>query len=1258
MAASAWVDGPTSARLAEGLLSALQEERPGHLPGLLASYREHGGVSAQSAGVVGNLIGFSNARLSSTKTRFQGLCLLSVLVRDSSSDVFQQHCLSWLRAVQQVIQSQAPLPSVQLAVTILQDLLQYSSQLPELSREIGLNSIPGILTSLLGLKQECHLGAMEGMTACMTYYPRACGSLREKLGAYFLSKMDSDNPKIQEMACACYGRLSSLGGVFERGSRQAEGWAQHLHCLLATAHGVLGQLYEGVEAEGGVQYEGPGIELLLPPLDDTDPLLVLQLRHRYRAVTLALTHTLSVDLSSPVRLPVQSVLNLVCRALAVTAKGISVSGDGCLKLLVLPSLHRDTLELLSTLITVAGSRLVQYSSVLTRLFSQTLSAWTPLPEASPGQQRAYSAVRVALYRSLDLWVRVGGAAASVLQQSPTHSELLLAHLLGDITPGADSIKLRPGRTGMADLAGHPGKAGGKRGKGLDLGEAVGAGITLQRKSDVLANQDTCLSALRALRQIVLTSGTLLKEDTHKRLQELALPLCVRLQQCGGTAEAGGLYASPLARRALYQLVLALVLVPSPRWPPPLHCAVRIFSQGLNDPSVQVSSFCSEALTVCNSLLHPRTPSIALPLPSLALKSSPAPPAVPTTATASAPQAALSLPSLLGTPAQGPASFTARHPIGLAQGLLGGPLDNHLPLQPPALPQSATHQQHPPAPQPHLPPPAGDLLSTPQLGDPGALGGPEGHRPVFVRYDKEEPEDVEISLESDSDDSVVIVPEGMLQNKQELTQTVPGSAMGPAAVGSGTRRLGEEGGAEAGVHSPLANELPAHQILPPNSAVMNAFPSQNQTQVSGLVTPPALQAPAGSLGESLPPAQLQQMLMQPPQPAALSLSMQMQLVQTPRLQQQQQQQQQQQGEEDLTVININSSDEEEEEDELEDEEEEEEEGLEDLEEEDEEGSEFAEEEEEEEYYGEEEEFEEEGEFEEEEEEGVMEGEEIEEEEEEEEGEVLPSEEGAVMMDPRGEREGLTGVFELERERDGEEGDERERVDVEAYKQPLDLEVMKEGEGLEGEGRVLEEVNGDGGGREEEREAFPPQEKAESSPSQGTVGQEMQGKEAQPKVEGVEVPGQELTQELGTAQEILPSQAEEKATSSQDQDLEPVQEVKSSLELKGEELSQGELAAKLQEDVSERQERAGPEEEALGQEVRSSAPEEEIGCARERDIEEHAEERQGKRKREEEEEDLTEQSAEKKKPAEDSMASMLADFVDCPPDDEEEPPKLDT
>lgn len=50
-------------------------------------------------------------------------------------------------------------------------------------------------------------------------------------------------------------------------------------------------------------------------------------------------------------------------------------------------------------------------------------------------------MRVSLYQTLELWVKVGGASAGVLQGSPTHSEILLAHLLGDITPGADSVRV-------------------------------------------------------------------------------------------------------------------------------------------------------------------------------------------------------------------------------------------------------------------------------------------------------------------------------------------------------------------------------------------------------------------------------------------------------------------------------------------------------------------------------------------------------------------------------------------------------------------------------------------------------------------------------------------------------------------------------------------------------------------------------------------------------------------------------------------------
>lgn len=55
------------------------------------------------------------------------------------------------------------------------------------------------------------------------------------------------------------------------------------------------------------------------------------------------------------------------------------------------------------------------------------------------------------------------------------------------------LQLRAGQTAMSDLV-AAGKTGPRRTKGMgivDLG-----GVSLQRKGDALANQDTCFAALR------------------------------------------------------------------------------------------------------------------------------------------------------------------------------------------------------------------------------------------------------------------------------------------------------------------------------------------------------------------------------------------------------------------------------------------------------------------------------------------------------------------------------------------------------------------------------------------------------------------------------------------------------------------------------------------------------------------------------------------------------------------------------------------
>ncbi|KAM9836939.1 proline-, glutamic acid- and leucine-rich protein 1 isoform 2-T2 [Aulostomus maculatus] len=1260
MATSAWLHGPSAMRLTEGLLTVLKEQRPEYVPAVLTDYREHGVFSSQGASAAGGLVGFSNAKLGSSKTRFEGLCLLSMLVKDSSSDLFQQQCLSWLRSLQQVIQSQAPVQTIQLAVNILKDVLQYSSQLAELAREVGLNSILGILTSLLGLKTECELAAMEGMMACMTYYPRACGSLRDKLGAHFLSKMDSTNKKTQETACQCYGHLPCLGGLLDRGvgAGRAEGWTNQIHCLLASASSLLAQIYQGSETDGTVQYEGPGVELAFPHLEQSDPLLLLQLQHRYTAVCLALKHTLRMDPASAVRLPVRPILNLVCRVSAVSSRSINLTGDGSVRLLVLPIIHTITLEVLAALITVVRSSMVQYAAVLQRLFSQTLSAWTPPPESNPGQQRAYSSMRVSVYRTVELWVKVAGSSTSILQGSPSHSELLFNHLLGEITPGVESVKLRAGLS--ADVV-QGGKPGPRRTKQLVMADTVGP--SLQRKGDISANQDTCLSALRALRQIVLSSGALLKDEMHKRLHDVVLPLCVRLQQqqsssssaCESAGSVSGQYSSALTRRELYRLLLALVLVPSPSWPPPLTCAVSILSHGRTDRNLKVSSFCIEALTVCNSLLHPRTPSIAIPLPPLTLKPTPTGPVLPSS---QGPNAGLILPPHLGGPASG-TSFTTRHSLGLGPSSLLGSLENHLSLVP-----GLQGPGHTP----------GDMILSPHAHhqpDPAVLGPPEGQRPVFVRYDKEEAEDVEISLASDSDDSVVIVPPGMLNienqqdetatgvaaNSQNLASVVPGGAtvtlpdesvtMVPTAPATTTI----DG---ASVPNDLATSSP---LLTTSTTPINSFPPSSSSVVS--LVPPlnssSLATPATSMGESLAGRpQLQQMLLQPPTPAPMALPLQMHQLQNQLSQQGRHLPHHQPppaSNEDSAVININSTDEEEEEEEdMEDDEEleEDEEGM-DEEEDEEEVSDFPEEDF---YEGEDyDEYDEE------------EGEELEEEEEEEEenGHIAPfegsedkTEEGGIeegKVVRAAADEGVMAGFSVEGEAEGgiEEiqtnrtkfGEDRMKVqEVES------IGVLEEAREAEVEEDDSERMNDPTmpqilcvtGGALEEREEL--EEEGEGTSKEDAPPQE----EARPW-------------EPGAAEVDLTATSEEHSQSQQEAARGDLAQDASVSDSQPSSLQEPPLAA-VQEgdsviaDPETPSVRNAGEQEGMDSE-KEDKDEADQQLAEEGEGEDEGEEGKGtKRKREEplREEDVG-QGTQKKKLDDEAMASMLADFVACPPDDED-------
>lgn len=572
----------------------------------------------QRAFLKGNqvLVGEINARLNASTSRHEGLLLLNACLPQCSEDILVRNAALWM---QFCLKAATVNKTAVLAFRLLGTLLKLSESVSEIGKHVSSNIVANLAESIHdGILPQAHLSALKCLEQCMGSYNGPCGPHRKVIEKYLYSLLDYSGYQqldiFWQTAC-CMALLPQIGGGGVGGVQYKWAWAALQKNLCRTMHLILDDLYAD-SSELQVTLMGEKLETIEPlplaPITEVDPVLRSQkLTSRFTAVSACLQAMLVNYFPVPKNVAASSIMSLICRGLAVNGPSLGTSNTShCMALAAdLPKVHYSLLKILEALLLMGGSNMLRYAGEICKLVIQTLK-WTSVEGWPVGVERPFSYLREQAYEVLEVWCGIakrGSGVGSIAQQ---FVELAIC----DIYVEKDTISLS-GSLLRKNKHGSQKPPKRKSGQGVSNGSSSSPNCVLR---DEGANKDVCVSALRAITALILSSSSKMQAELHKMLQETVVSILLKISP--QLKENPIPYSLPTPRLEVYRLLLQLVLEGHPHWPAPTNIAMKLFSKGLDDQDVQVSMFCGMALSSLEKIIHPAHPSLHLQSGASALAS--------------------------------------------------------------------------------------------------------------------------------------------------------------------------------------------------------------------------------------------------------------------------------------------------------------------------------------------------------------------------------------------------------------------------------------------------------------------------------------------------------------------------------------------------------------------------------------------------------------------------------------------------------------
>ncbi|KAH3810241.1 hypothetical protein DPMN_138631 [Dreissena polymorpha] len=551
-----------------------------------------------------DIVGYIHQCLNNSKQRYEGLILLGVLVKQSSTAIFQKNAVTWLKLLLNILQSHCPPPVHQACCKLLSQVIDHSDSFSDVSREVTSTFIPQLLPLLLTCEPGCLSAALTCVSMCIRKYPGPVGPFKAKLQTLVEQKLA--NGKNYEELYECFALLASCGSGGNLGIKHTEAWSELAEGVLASLHETLSCMYSDVDMGSGSSCTGKPLAGL-PPIDFSHNDRVVALFKRWCSLTKCMQALLREDFNAVARVPADDILNIIFHCLSVNTNMLMSRPTSERSLLASFSqdVHIHALYLLQQLITLCGRNLIPQGVMIVSVLTQELS-WSH--SEGDGHDQHYGCLREVVFETLTVWIKALDACSSVKSGETT----LVKEIIHDCLPYTYTLKMTSGlSTGSKTdkMTSGQGSRKGHKGKGY---HEISQGISTQRKSQPLANHSLVKAALEALYWMLTTSGWEFSQKSLQSVQEFVIRSLLALHQ----APLGSLpapYADPSCRRGLYRVLSACVTSTHANVPPPVQVALGLFSAGLRDKHADVSSYCMEAMRLCEVLIHHRVPCLKGPV---------------------------------------------------------------------------------------------------------------------------------------------------------------------------------------------------------------------------------------------------------------------------------------------------------------------------------------------------------------------------------------------------------------------------------------------------------------------------------------------------------------------------------------------------------------------------------------------------------------------------------------------------------------------